>query len=365
MSRTNAVNLVWLRLMLVLSAAWVPASWADVRIQGAGATFPKALYLRWASDYGTKHPGSQVEYQSQGSGFGINGITNRTIDFGATDAPMNKKEREKLPAPVLHIPTCGGAVVAAYNVPGLGGELKLSGPVLAEIYLGNISKWNDTAIAELNPGAKLPDLAITPVARSDASGTTFVFTSYLATQSDIFKQTLGIGKSVEWKKGQQAKGNEGVSNQIRQIAGAIGYVELNYAIVEKLPHAAIKNTAGEFVAASPASVTAAATGAESRMKEVLATNIWNSSNPGAYPISALTYMLVYQDLGYLKDKAKAEEVVGYMAYCLTAGQPVAPTLDYASLPDGVRARALAALGSVVFDGSPLEAATKAGKQDSK
>lgn len=319
-----------------------------VRLQGGGATFPKAVYQRWASDFGTKNSGMTVEYNSQGSGFGIAGITGKTLDFAGSDAPMNKAEREKAQAEVLHIPSVAGAVVMAYNLPGVSGEIKLTGEIVAEIYMGKISKWNDSKITSINSGVSLPDLAITPVYRSDSSGTTFVFTNYLATQSKEFIKSSPPGKNITVTGGQAGKGNEGVSNTVVKIPGAIGYIELTYAINEKIPHASLQNRSGKFVKASVEAVSIAGEDAEN-----LTANIWNSKAENAYPIAAFTYLLVYKDLSYTGDKAKAKAIVDFLHYCVTDGQGVASSLAYAPLPDAMKKKAVDALKSVTFEGKPV------------
>src|SRR4051794_27626902 len=276
------------------------AASAAVRLQGAGATFPNPIYQRWVSEYQKQHPDVQIDYQSIGSGGGIKGITQKTVDFAGSDAPMSKKELAAVENNVVHIPTVAGGVVPAYNLPGFQGELKLTGEVLADIYMGKITQWNDPKIAALNGGASLPATAITPAWRTDGSGTNFVFTNYLATQSEEFKTTIGIGKQVEWKAGQGGKGSEGVAAIVQGTPGAIGYVEANYAAQNKITYAAVKNASGKFVKASPASVSAAGAGAVSQMKHgELAVNIWNQKGDDAYPIAAFTYVIVYKDLNNL------------------------------------------------------------------
>lgn len=321
---------------------------ADVKVLGGGASFPKAVYQRWAADYHSAHADTSVEYGSQGSGFGISGIINKTLDFAGSDVPMTKPERERAGAEVVHVPSVAGAVVMAYNLPDLKGELNLSGAVIADIYLGKIAKWNDPAIAAKNPGVALPDLAITPVYRSDASGTTFVFTSYLATQSKDFIRASPPGKNITITGGQAGKGNEGVSNTVTKIPGSVGYIELTYAINEKIPFAAIESREGKFVKASPESVSKAGEKAES-----LTGKIWNSPVEGAYPISSFTYLIVFKDLSYMNDEAKARSVVGFLNYAVTSGQSVATGLSYAPLPEAVKARSLEAIRSITFNGKPL------------
>lgn len=326
------------------------AALAEVRVQGGGASFPKSIYLRWASDYSGRHPDVRVEYTSQGSGAGIAGITNKTLDFGASDAPLSRKEREAIKdGEVLQIPSVAGAVVIVCNVPGVEKQLNLTGELVAEIYLGKITRWNDAKLAAVNPEVKLPDMPIAPVYRADASGTSYVFTSYLATQSPAFVKELPPTKQFQPQVGQAEKGNEGVSNRVRSVPGAVGYVELTYAMNEKLSSAAIRNKAGHFVSATTQSVSKAGAKAEK-----LIDPIWNSSDEGAYPISSFTYLLIYKDLGYMGGREKAQAVLGFMRYALGEGQQAAEGLFFAPLPDAVKAKATAALDSVTFNGTPLK-----------
>ena len=227
---------------------FVSQSQAEVRLQGAGATFPNPIYQRWVTEYQSLHPDVKIDYQSIGSGGGIKGITEKTVDFAGSDAPMSKKEQELAKGPIVHIPTVAGAVVPAYNLPGVD-DLKLDGPTLAEIFMGKITNWNDPKIAALNEGKQLPDMGITPAYRTDGSGTTFVFTNYLAGQSEDFKNNIGMGKQVKWPKGQGGKGNEGVSAVVQQTPGALGYIEVNYAMANKIAYASMKNPSGKFVKA--------------------------------------------------------------------------------------------------------------------
>lgn len=329
---------------------------ADVRLQGAGATFPNPIYQRWVTEYQSQNPKIMIDYQSIGSGGGIKALMQKTIDFGGTDAPLSKKELATAGGEVVHIPTVAGAVVPAYNLPNLGGELKLDGPVLADIYLGKIKSWNDPGIQQLNPDLKLPNLPITTVHRTDGSGTTFVFTNYLSTQSQAFKETIGGGKAVEWPGGQGGKGNEGVTQVVQQTPGALGYVELAYAIQNKLPFAQMKNKDGQFVKASPETVSAAGEGAVKQMEKSLAVDIWNQPGQNAWPISAFTYIIVYKDLAYVKDPAKAKALVDFLAWATTKGQEMAPSLDYAPLSAGVQQKAMEAIKGLQLDGRPVAAA---------
>lgn len=328
---------------------------AETRLQGAGATFPNPIYQKWVTDYQKANPSVKIDYQSIGSGGGIKGITEKTIDFAGSDAPMSKREKEAAKDPIVHIPTVAGAVVAAYNLPGFTGDLKLTGPVLVDIFSGKITKWNDAKIAEVNSGASLPDTDITVAYRTDGSGTTFVFSSYLATQSEDFKGNIGASKQVKWPVGQGGKGNEGVTAIVQAVPGSIGYIEVNYAIANKVPFALMQNKAGKFIKASPETVSAAGSGAVEQMKGDLAVNIWSQAGEQAYPISAFTYVIVYKDLGYLKSQEKATELVKFFKWAATGeGQQLAQSMDYAPLADGVKAKVEEALNSFTFNGQPLK-----------
>ena len=336
---------------VVLGVAGVAS--AAVRLQGAGATFPNPIYQRWVTAYQKKNPDVRIDYQSIGSGGGIKGITGKTIDFAGSDAPMTAKEQQSAGGNIVHIPTVAGSVVPAYNLPGFQGELKLSGEVLAGIYMGTITSWNDPKITELNEGARLPNTPITPAWRTDGSGTTFVFTSYLGTQSEEYKSSVGVGKSVDWPAGQGGKGNEGVAAIVQQTPGALGYVELNYATQNNLPFASVRNKAGKFVKASPETVAAASAGAVQKMGNSLAVDIWNQDGENAYPISAFTYVIVFKDLGYLRDQGKAQALVNFLNWATTEGQPIAAEMDYAPLADGVRQKVAQQLNQLTFNGRPL------------
>lgn len=330
---------------------------AETRLQGAGATFPNPIYQRWVTEFEKHNSDVKIDYQSIGSGGGIKGLTEKTIDFAGSDAPMSKKEMDAAGSAVVHLPTVAGAVVPAYNLPGFSGELNLSGETIADIYMGKISKWNDPKIAALNSGANLPDLAITPAWRTDGSGTTFVFTNYIATQSEEFKSTIGAGKQVQFKAGQGGKGNEGVTAVVQGTPGAIGYIELNYATKNKIPFAAVKNVDGKFVKASPETVSAAGAGALSQMTpEKLAVNIWNQSGSNAYPIAAFTYIIVYKDLNNVKDEAKAKALVQFLTWAVTDGQKMAGEMDYAPLAPEVAKLALEAIHGLQHGGKTVSAA---------
>ncbi len=342
-------------IALVGSLAIAGTCMAETRLQGAGATFPNPIYQKWVIEYQKANPEVKIDYQSIGSGGGIKGITEHTVDFAGSDAPMNKKEIAAAKDEVVHIPTVAGAVVAAYNLPGFNGELKLTGPLVVDIFSGKITKWNDAKIAEANAGASLPDMDITVAYRTDGSGTTFVFSSYLATQSEDFKSTIGASKQVKWPVGQGGKGNEGVTAIVQAFPGAVGYIEVNYALANKIPYALLKNKAGKFIKAGPDSVSAAGSGAVDQMKESLAVNIWDQTSEAAYPISAFTYIIVYKDLAYLKSPEKATALVKFLKWSVTGdGQALATSMDYAPLADGVKAKAGAAIDALTFGGKPLK-----------
>jgi phosphate transport system substrate-binding protein len=340
--------------VLALSAGVVTA---DTRLQGAGATFPNPIYQRWVNEYQSKNPTVKIDYQSIGSGGGVKGIVEKTLDFGGSDAPMTKSELEKAGGAIIHIPTVAGAVVPAYNLPGFSGELKLSGPVLCDIYMGKVTKWNDAAIAALNEGASLPNMPITTAYRTDGSGTTFVWTSYLATQSEAYKSSIGAGKQVKWPVGQGGKGNEGVTAIVQSVPGALGYIEVNYATENKIPYALVKNKAGKFIKAGPETISAASAGALEQMKKSLAVNIWDQPGENAYPISAFTYFLVYQDLSTsVKSQEKAQALVDFIAWSVRDGQKLAKEMDYAPLADGVVAKVDEALATLTYKAAPIKSA---------
>ncbi len=328
---------------------------AEVRLQGAGATFPAPLYQRLVAEYQKANPDVKIDYQAIGSGGGVKAITDATVDFGASDAPLGKKDLEKLGAGnVVQIPSCAGAVVPAYNLPGLAQDLRFTGEVLAAIYQGRISKWNDAELKALNPGVALPDLTITPVWRTDGSGTTYVWTSYLCTQSEAFKGSVGMGKEVQWPIGQGGKGNQGVTAVIQTTKGALGYIEQNYANENKIPYGAVRNQAGRFVKASPESIMAAGEAAAKELKgPVLAANLWNQAGEESYPIAALTYLIVYQDLKNLKSKEQAAALADFLWWATHEGQEFAAKLDYAPLAPAMLKKVEEALSTLRYAGQPL------------
>jgi len=342
-------------VVMLTSLAVAGTCMAETRLQGAGATFPNPIYQKWVTEYQKANPDVKIDYQSIGSGGGIKGITEHTVDFAGSDAPMNKKEITAAKDAVVHIPTVAGAVVAAYNLPGFTGDLKLTGPLLVDIFSGKITKWNDAKIAEVNAGATLPALDITVATRTDGSGTTFVFSSFLATQSEDFKGSIGASKQVKWPVGQGGKGNEGVTAIVQAVPGAVGYIEVNYALANKIPYALLQNKAGKFIKASPETVSAAGAGAVDHMKESLSVSIWDQAGENAYPISAFTYIIVYKDLAYLKSPEKAKTLIAFLKWATTAeGQSLATSLDYAPLADGVKAKAAEAIDGLTYSGAPLK-----------
>ena len=319
-----------------------------ISLNGAGATFPYPLYSKWMSEYNSKHPNVRINYQSIGSGGGIRQITAKTVDFGASDAPMTTDETTKAAGKLLHIPTTMGAVVVTYNVTGVAAPLKIAGDVLADVFLGKISKWNDPRIAADNPEASLPDQKINVVSRSDGSGTTAVFTEYLGKVSPEFKNQVGAGKSVKWPSGLGAKGNEGVTGQVKTTPGSVGYVELAYATQNKMPVASVKNKAGKFVAPSIAAITAA--GAGIAVADELHVSITDAAGEGAYPIASYTYILVYEDSA---DPTKAKTLAEFLWWAIHDGQKHAEALHYAPLPDPVMKKVEARLKTLKSGGKTL------------
>ena len=328
-----------------------PAS-AAITLQGAGATFPTPLYTKWFEDYSAKYANVKVDYQSIGSGGGIKAITQQTVDFGASDAPMKDTEIAALPAgtKLLHVPTALGAVVVIFNLQGVT-DLNLDADNVAGIFLGKIKKWNDPAIAANNSGATLPDKDILVVHRSDASGTTNAFTTYLDTISPDWHTTVGAGKDVKWPTGVGAQGNDGVAAGVKQTDGAVGYAELQYAVQASLASAKIKNADGQFVAGSTDGVTAAAEAAAAAFPaDIRQAPIINGKGATAYPIASYTYLLVYQDQ---QDADKGKTLVAFMYWALTDGQAEENALGYAPLPKPVQDKALAELHQFTTGGSPI------------
>jgi phosphate transport system substrate-binding protein len=327
------------------AAAQANATTSGADLTGAGATFPYPLYSKWFDAYATKS-GVKINYQSIGSGGGIRQLSEQTVDFGASDAPMSDAEIAKAKGgPVAHIPTALGAVTMVYNLPGVTSPLKLTGDVIAGIFQGQITKWNDPRIAALNSGVKLPATDILVVHRSDGSGTSYVFTDYLASVSPAWATKPGKGKEVQWPVGLGAKGNEGVAGQVKQTPGAIGYVELAYATQNKMAMASVKNANGEFVSPSIASVTAAAAGAAAKLPATTdyRVSIVNAPGAGVYPISSFTWIIAYTKQA---DPAKGKKLTDFLRWALNDGQGMESALDYAPLPESMRTALLTRVDSI-------------------
>jgi phosphate transport system substrate-binding protein len=321
------------RIALLCLALSVPAL-AQTTLNGAGATFPYPMYSKWFSEYHKAHPEIEINYQSIGSGGGIRQVLAGTVDFGASDGPMTDEQLAQAKTKILHVPTVLGADVPAYNVPGVTGELQFTPEALAGIFLGKITSWNDPAIAKANPGVKLPGDQIIVIHRSDGSGTTYIWTDYLSKVSAEWQAQAGKGTSVKWPVGLGGKGNEGVAGMIRQMHGSIGYIELIYAIENKIPYGVVKNSAGNFVKASLDSVTAAAASAP-KMPPDFRVSITNPPGKDAYPISSFTWLLIPAQS---KDAAKGKILSDLLNWIVTDGQKMTADLAYAPLPASVAAK---------------------------
>jgi phosphate transport system substrate-binding protein len=311
-------------------------------LNGAGATFPNPMYSKWFSEYHKIHSDVQINYQPIGSGGGIRQVTAGTVDFGASDMPMTDKQLQDAKVKILNIPTVLGAVVPAYNIPGVSGEVKFTPEMLSGIFLGKITKWNDKAITAANPGVNFPDKDIIVVHRSDGSGTSFIFTDYLSKVSPDWKNQVGSDTSVKWPLGMGGKGNEGVAGYIRNLAGSIGYVELIYAVQNNIPYGSVKNSAGVFVKASLESVTAAAASAP-KMPADFRVSITNAPGKDAYPISSFTWLLIPDQS---KDPAKGKILADFLNWMVADGQKMTSALSYAPLPDNVVAKVKEAIKQV-------------------
>lgn len=320
-----------------------------VELQGAGATFPYPLYSKWVAEYQKVDSNARINYQSIGSGGGIRQITERTVDFGASDAPMTEAELAKAPGPLLHLPTTLGAVAVAYNVPGITG-LKLSAETLVGVFAGEIKTWNDAKLKALNPGVKLPADPISVTYRSDGSGTTAVFTEYLSKVSPAWAQKTGAGKSVKFPTGLGAKGNEGVAGQLKTTPGSIGYVELAYAKQTDLAVATLRNRAGKFVDPSLEGIAAAAAGAGASLPDDMRVSIVDAEGDAAYPISAFTYLLVYREQA---DAVKGKALAQFLWWAIHDGQSMGPALHYATLPPEIVSKVELKLRSLRAEGQPL------------
>lgn len=321
------------RIALLCLALAVPAL-GQTTLNGAGATFPNPMYSKWFSEYHKLHPDIQVNYQPIGSGGGIRQVLAGTVDFGASDGPMSDDQLKEAKIKILHIPTVLGAVVPAYNVPGVSGELRFSPQTIAGICLGKISTWNDKAIADDNPGVKLPNQNILVVHRSDGSGTNYIFTDYLSKVSEEWKSTAGKGTSVKWPVGLGAKGNEGVAGMVRQMEGAFGYVELIYAVQNKIPYGYVKNSAGTWLKGSIQGATAAAASVKD-MPADYRVSITNAPGKDAYPIASFTWLLIPVPS---KDAAKGKILSDFLTWMLDSGEKMTEELTYAPLPDSVVAK---------------------------
>ena len=317
-------------LLLWCALAALPAL-GQANLNGAGATFPYPIYSKWFSEYHKLHPDIQINYQSIGSGGGIRQVITGTVDFGATDGPMTDDQLREAKIKILHVPTVLGADVPAYNIPGVTGELKFTPQVLAGIFLGKITNWNDKAIAAANAGVSLPNQEIIVVHRSDGSGTTYIFTDYLSKVSPEWQSQVGKGTSVKWPAGIGGKGNEGVAGSIRTLPGSIGYVELIYAVQNNIAYGSVRNSAGEFLKASLEGVTAAAASVKS-MPADFRVSITNPPGKDAYPISSFTWLLIPAQS---KDPAKGKILADFLNWMVTDGQKMAAPLSYAALPDSV------------------------------
>src|ERR1051325_7512189 len=326
------------------------ASGGGVRLQGAGATFPNPLYQKWLSEYGKAHADIKIDNQSIGSGGGIKQIKEQTVDFGASDAPMKDEDLKSAPGELLHIPTVLGAVVITYNLEGVAQPLRFSPDVIADIFLGKLKRWDDERIKKENPGVNLPAADITVVHRSDGSGTSAVFTDYLSKVSPEWKEKIGAGTSPSWPTGQGGKGNEGVTGMTKQQPTSLGYVELAYAVQNKLPVALVKNASGNFIEPSLDAVTAAAAESLAATPEDLRVSITNAGGANAYPISSYTYLLVYKDQ---KDAAKGKALVDFIWWGIHDGEGFAKDLQYAPLPADIVKRAEAKINSITSGGKPL------------
>lgn len=367
----NKMGFKLLVAAVLVMASTIPFSYSGnllsqgpVTLNGAGATFPFPLIDTWRVEYQTVEPGVNINYQSIGSGGGVKQFKEKTVDFGATDAPLTPEEETNAPGAV-HIPETIGSVVAAYNIPGVPDKgLKLTGPVLADIFLGKITKWNDPQIVELNPELSLPDADIVTVHRSDGSGTTFVWTDYLSAVSPEWSDQIGKGKSVQWPTGLGAPGNEGVANGIRGSENTIGYVELAYALTTGMPFAFIQNQAGNFVEPTLASTEAAVAASAATLPAGDAS--WNNvtvvNAPGddSYPIASFSYLLLYKELADnpTMTDAKARALIGFIQWAITEGQQFTPELEYVPLPEEVVKLNQETLSQITFSGNPVANSTQ-------
>jgi len=334
-------------LVVALATAVSLYSQGNLLINGAGATFPYPIYSKWFDEYHKAHGNIQINYQSVGSGAGIKQVTEGTVDFGASDGPMNDEQmkayQDKHGSAILHFPTVLGADVPTYNIPGVSAPLNFTPEALAGIFLGRITKWNDPAIAAANKGVNLPNSDIVVVHRSDGSGTTYIWTDYLSKVSDDWKNKVGKGTSINWPVGLGGKGNEGVTGLIKQTPNSMGYVELIYAAQNNIPYGSVKNASGAFVKADLAGVSAAAVGAAKTMPDDFRVSITNAPGKGAYPISSFTWLLIPAKFS---DAAKRDAMKDFIKWAVTDGQSAVEALSYAKLPKEVVAKELKAIGQI-------------------
>ena len=337
--------------LALVAAAALPGA-AQVKLNGAGATFPNVIYSDWILTYNGAHPDVQLNYQSIGSGGGIRQFSDGTVDFGASDAPMSDSAIAAINGNVLHIPTVLGAVVVTYNLPGVAKQLKFTPAIVADIFLGKVTKWNDARIAAANAGVTLPATDILVVHRSDGSGTSYIFTDYLSKISPEWRQSVGKGTSVNWPVGLGGKGNEGVAATVGQTPGAIGYVELAYADKNKLAYGELQNSSGKFINPTLAATTAALAGAMSQLgpSTDFRVSITNAPGAAAYPIAGMTYLLLRKTYD---DAAKTKALIRFVWWCETAGQTKATSLGYAPLPEALRPWIQAKLKSITAGGQTV------------
>jgi phosphate transport system substrate-binding protein len=335
-------ELRWLLVVGLLAGLMAGPAWAQTNLNAAGATFPYPIYSKWFSEFSKAHPDLRINYQSIGSGGGIRQLHQGTVDFGASDMPLNDQQLSEMGKPIFQLPTVLGSVVPAYNIPGVTAELKFTPEALAGIYLGKITKWNDKALTSANPGVQLPDKPIIVIHRSDGSGTTFVWTDYLSKVSPEWKSEVGSNTSVKWPVGLGGKGNEGVAGLVRQMDGGLGYVELIYALQTRMLYGTVKNASGNFVKASLASTTAAAA-AVKNMPADFRVSITNSPGKEAYPIASFTYLLIPRKFS---DATKKQAVVTFLNWMLDHGQSMVESLDYAPLPKEVAQRERATIKEI-------------------
>jgi phosphate transport system substrate-binding protein len=349
-SKISFKLVAWIGVLILGLVALACNGSGSVSLQGAGASFPNPLYQKWLSEYGHRNPNVRIDYQSIGSGGGIKQLKEQTVDFGASDAPMKDEDLKSAPGEIVHIPTVLGAVVITYNLAGVTQPLRFSPEVIAGIFLGQIKKWNDPKIAADNSGVTLPATDITVVHRSDSSGTSAVFTDYLSKVSPEWKEKVGAGVSPSWPTGLGGKGNEGVTGQVKSTPNTIGYVELAYAVQNKLAVAQVRNASGSFITPSIDAVTAAASASAGNTPEDLRVSITNAAGPQAYPISSYTYILVYKNQ---KDAGKGKALVDFLWWGIHDGEAFAKELQYAPLPDDIVKRAEAKINSITANGAIL------------